>query len=237
MDRRDMIHSFDKTRKIADYVDLRPYASAVEDQLHLGSCVGQAVVGAYELMLNKFCRSNFTDLSRLFVYYNARALDNAVDEDVGAYTRDGVKSLNKWGVCSENIWPYLISQFSTAPSIAAYEDAIQRTVTSYYRLSKVEDMLHALDIGYPIITSMNVYNTFYQLEFPGESLLKLPRDSDDLIGGHAVVFVGYNLKNKTFIVRNSFGTSWGDNGYFYVPFEYAEKDFMDSWIIDIKPAC
>lgn len=234
IDHRDMIYSFKKDVPLKQYVDLRPYASAIEDQLHLGSCVGQAVVGAYELMIRKLYIDQFIDLSRLFVYYNARALDNSVDEDVGSYTRDGVKALHKWGVCSENIWPYLIDRFAESPSIAAYEDALTRTISNYYRLITVDDMLQALNQEYPVVTSMNVYNTFYDLSIPGESLLKMPTEFDDIVGGHAVVFVGYDLNNKTFIVRNSFGESWGLNGYFFVPFEYVKNDFMDSWIFDIN---
>lgn len=234
IDYRDMIYSFKKDIPLKQYVDLRPYASAVEDQLHLGSCVGQAVVGAYELMTRKLYIDQFTDLSRLFVYYNARALDNSIEEDVGSYTRDGIKALHKWGVCEEIIWPYLINKFADAPSIAAYEDALKRVVKNYYRLIRTDDILQALNSEYPVVTSMNVYNTFYDLSLPREILLKMPTTSDDIIGGHAVVLVGYNLDNKTFMARNSFGESWGEDGYFYVPFEYVEKDFMDSWIFDIN---
>ena len=230
-DRRDVVRSFSKDT-VRTKVDLRPWATPIETQLHLGSCVGQAVVGAYELMMNKKC-NGYVDLSRLFVYYNARVLDNAVDEDVGSYVRDGVKSISKWGVCMENIWPYVIDKFATAPSIDAYDEAKQRIITRYYRLLTIQDMVQAMDNEYPVVTSMNVYNSFYDLAEPGEILLKMPMKSDDVIGGHAVVFVGYDADNRTFIARNSFGLDWGDNGYFYVPFDYAKVDFMDSWIFDI----
>ena len=78
IDWRDRPYNFARDANPRDVVDLRPWASPVEDQLHLGSCVGQAVVGAYELMINKQFPSQFIDLSRLFVYYNARALDNMI---------------------------------------------------------------------------------------------------------------------------------------------------------------
>lgn len=237
IDHRDMVYSFKEDVPLKSYVDLRPYASAIEDQLHLGSCVGQAVVGAYELMTRKLCIDDFTDLSRLFVYYNARALDNSIEEDVGSYTRDGIKAINKWGVCDERIWPYIIDKFADAPSIAAYEDAEKRIISQYYRLVTLDDILHALSAGYPVVTSMNVYNSFYDLENPGEILLKMPKETDNIIGGHAVVFVGYNLANNTFIARNSFGESWGLAGNFFVPFEYVKQDFMDSWIFDIDTSC
>ena len=232
-DWRDHYYNFARSKSPRDRVDLRPWASPVEDQLHLGSCVGQAVVGAYELLLNKADRKKFVDLSRLFVYYNARLLDDAVDEDVGAYVRDGIKAVNKYGVCSELIWPYLIERFAQAPSIQSYEDAQRRLIKKYYRIESIEDIIDALNADCPVVTSMNVYDSFYELDEGKEIILPMPTHHEDLIGGHAVTFVGYDLPKKLFLARNSFGTDWGENGYFWVPFDYAERDFMDNWTFDI----
>jgi C1A family cysteine protease len=233
LDWRDRYYNFARIEQPRDYVDLRIWASPVEDQLHLGSCVGQAVVGAYELLLNKADRNRFTDLSRLFVYYNARLLDNAVEEDVGAYVRDGIKAVNKYGVCSESTWPYLVERFALAPSIQSYEDAQRRLIKKYYRIDDIKDIIDALNTDSPVVTSMNVYDSFYELD-RGKKILPMPRASEDLIGGHAVTFVGYDLPKKLFLARNSFGEDWGDRGYFWVPFDYAEKDFMDNWTFDIE---
>lgn len=232
-DWRDRSYNFIRVESPRDVVDLRPWASPVEDQLHLGSCVGQAVVGAYELLLNKLDRNQFTDLSRLFVYYNARLLDNMTGEDVGAYVRDGIKAVNKYGVCSEQVWPYLVDRFAWPPSIDSYTDAKRRTIKKYYRLENIKDIVDALNADCPVVTSMNVYDSFDDLEYSKNGILPMPKASEDLIGGHAVTFVGYNLPKKLFLARNSFGEDWGIDGYFWVPFDYAEKDFMDSWIFDI----
>jgi len=233
-DWRDRYYNFARAASPREYVDLRPWASPVEDQLHLGSCVGQAVVGAYELLLNKLDKTKFTDLSRLFVYYNARLLDNVVDEDVGAYTRDGIKAVNKYGVCSEQLWPYLVYKFSHAPNINSYNDARTRTIKKYYRIGNIEDMVDALNADCPVVTSMNVYDSFDDLEYSNNYILPMPTSNENLIGGHAVTFVGYDLTKKLFLARNSFGEDWCMGGYFWVPFDYAEKDFMDSWTFDIQ---
>ena len=233
-DWRDRYYNFARVESPRDKVDLRVWASPVEDQLHLGSCVGQAVVGAYELLLNKSDRKKFVDLSRLFVYYNARLLDNAVDEDVGAYVRDGIKAVNKYGVCSELAWPYIIERFTNTPNIQSYEDAQSRLIKNYYRIQDIKDIVDALNADKPVVTSMNVYDSFYELDNPGNIILPMPTADENLIGGHAVTFVGYDLPKKLFLARNSFGEEWADNGYFWVPFDYTEQDFMDSWIFDIQ---
>jgi C1A family cysteine protease len=233
-DWRDYNYSFARNPNPRQAVDLRPWCSPVEDQLHLGSCVGQAVVGAFELMINKLYPEKFVDLSRLFVYYNARALDNAIYEDVGAYTRDGIKAVNKWGVCNELIWPYIIDRFAFAPSIQSYSDAKNRLIKNYYRVNTLDDMIDAIDSDYPIVISMNVYNSFYDLEYGDQNTLAMPQESDEIIGGHAVTLVGYDLPRKLLLARNSFGVDWGDNGYFWIPFDYAEQDIMDCWIFDIE---
>ena len=233
-DSRDYVARFADVSERRSYVDLRQWASPVEDQLHLGSCVGQAIVGAFELMVNKLYPEQFVDLSRLFVYYNARLLDNWQNEDVGAYVRDGIKSVAQWGVCNETIWPYLVERFADAPSIESYMDAKNRIIKRYYRVKTLEDCVNALNYNYPVVISMHVFNSFYDLELPGRTVLSMPTSWESLIGGHAVTLVGYDYNKKQFMVRNSFGEYWGDRGYFLMPFEYAEKYTMDNWIFDIE---
>jgi hypothetical protein len=90
-DWRDLIYS--PTRNpLKDRVDLRPWTSTVEDQGHLGSCLGNAIVGAYELLIKREAPTQYEELSRLFVYYNGRLLENNVQNDEGLYVRDGIKS-------------------------------------------------------------------------------------------------------------------------------------------------
>ena len=88
-------------------VDLRRACSPVEDQGDLGSCTGNALAGAVEL-LEKKDGIPLVNVSRLFVYYNERAIEHTVGEDAGAMLRDGIKTLVKQGVCAEKKWPYVI---------------------------------------------------------------------------------------------------------------------------------
>jgi len=230
-DNRDLSYDFDDTQP-RTHVDLRPWCSPVEDQLHLGSCVAQAVVGAYELLINKKDPKQFKDLSRLFLYYNTRVLENFVNEDAGAYVRDGVKAANKWGICNETIWPYLIDKFKDLPSPESYLDAQGRIIKNYYRVDSHEDMILALDRGFPVVTGMQVFDGFDDLGHNGE--LEMPDPTANILGGHAVVVVGFDNFSKKFICRNSFGETWGDNGYFYMPYAYATEYLMDNWFFEIN---
>jgi C1A family cysteine protease len=232
-DWRDLPYSFAR-QPLREMVDLRNWASPIEDQGHLGSCTGQAVVGAYELLLNKEVPAQFLDLSRLFVYYNARLIENAINEDVGAYMRDAVKATHKYGICNEKLWPYNISDFAVTPSITSYDDARHRTIKNYYRISVLEDILDALNKEMPVVFSIRVYASFDDLYNTDAPVTKTPSDGDAPIGAHAMCFVGYDLPKKMLLARNSFGTDWGMKGYCYIPFDYARTEVMDSWVFDIN---
>jgi C1A family cysteine protease len=230
-DWRDLPYSFAR-QPLRDIVDLRNWATPIESQGHLGSCTGQAVVGAYELLLNKEYPNKLVDLSRLFVYYNARLLENVVNEDVGAYVRDAVKSVHQYGVCNESIWPYHIQDYALTPSVLSYEDARSRNIKNYYRILTLEDMLDAINKDWPIVFSMKVYESFDEL-YDSHTTAKMPAAGESPIGAHAMCFVGYDLTKKVLLARNSFGTDWGMDGYCYIPFDYARQEVMDSWIFDI----
>jgi C1A family cysteine protease len=230
-DWRDLPYAY-KREPLRDIVDLRQYCSKVEDQGHLGSCTGQAIVGAYELLLNKEVPDKFIDLSRLFVYYNARLIENMVNEDVGAYVRDAIKAVQKFGICSESIWPYHIRDYTITPSIQSYDDARHRNIQNYYRISVLEDILDALNKELPVVFSMKVYESFEELYDYGTTA-KLPAKGESPIGAHAMCFVGYDLNKKVLLARNSFGRDWGMEGYCYIPFDYARTEVMDNWVFNI----
>jgi C1A family cysteine protease len=230
-DWRDLPYSYSR-EPLRDIVDLRNYCSKVESQGHLGSCTGQAIVGAYELLLNKEVPDKFTDLSRLFVYYNARLIENVVDEDVGAYVRDAVKAVQKFGICSESIWPYQIQDYRITPSVQSYDDARHRNIQNYFRISQIEDTLDALNKEMPVVFSMKVYESFEELYDYGTTA-KMPSTGESPIGAHAMCFVGYDLNKKVLLARNSFGVDWGMEGYCYLPFDYVRQEVMDMWVFDI----
>ena len=108
--------------KLPPKVDLRPHCPPVYDQGHLGSCTANAIGGAMQFLLKKERKRSFVP-SRLFIYYNERALEGSVGEDRGAQLRDGVKVVNTFGVCPEPTWPYIVEHFAEKPSRESYTKA------------------------------------------------------------------------------------------------------------------
>lgn len=213
-------------------VDLRKWASAVEDQYRLGSCSGNALVGAYELLTNLIYPAKQQELSRLFVYYNARLIAGDENADAGAYIVHTIEAVRRHGICTEKIWPYDIASFAITPSAESYADAASRNIKNYARLSNISDMIDALTNNHPVVFSTKIYSNFDDIG-TGNFVVTSPAWFDVFRGVHAMCAVGYNLEKNTFIVRNSFGTEWGLAGYCDMTFEYAAKEFIEMWIFDI----
>lgn len=210
-------------------IDLRPLCSAVEDQGPLGSCTGNALASALELLDVK-CAGQYEDLSRLFIYYHARSYINEIYNDSGAYIRDAIKSIRKVGAAREKLWPYVIDKFDDKPSLEAYADANGRRFKSYWRLNTLSSMLNCLAAGYPFVFGFSVYTKFMSQEVATTGVLDMPEKGEQMEGGHAVLAVGYDKKTQRIIVRNSWGRSWGKDGYFTMPFEYiSDRNLSDDF--------
>ena len=215
-------------------VDLSPHCSAVEDQGNLGSCTGNAIVGALEYLEN-LNKVQFVDLSRLFVYYNERYIEGTVKSDSGAEIRDGIKSIAQWGVCTEALWPYHIDQFRKRPNAACFSDAYARRAVRYSRVSQnPQAIMQCLASGVPIVIGIQVYSSFESDAVAKSGMVPMPKPKEQLLGGHAVLAVGYDLNKKLVKVRNSWGGAWGDHGYFYLPFDYLTHTSLasDFWAVE-----
>lgn len=212
-------------------VDLRKYCSPIENQGSLGSCTGQSIAGAIELLNKRSGKPN--DVSRLFIYYYERLILGTVNYDSGAYIRDGIKATNKYGASLESLWPHDIRKFKNEPIVEAKTDALTRKVTLYERVDDFNGCIDALANGYPVIIGFHVYQSFMSSTVARTGRMPYPnKKRERLLGGHAVLLVGYDKTKKVFIVRNSWGTNWGDKGYFYMPFDVVKPDMSsDYWII------
>ena len=216
-------------------VDLRQYCSPIDDQSNLGSCTGNAIAGAIDL-LDRKTHNLQTRVSRLFIYYYERLIENDVNYDAGAYIHDGITVGRIYGAPQETLWPYNISAYRVKPSTAAINDAARRKVTQYQSVANFTAMKNALASGYPVIVGFTVYSSFEGSANNNTGMMPYPNTrTEQVLGGHAVCAVGYNdtLGGGRFICRNSWGTNWGDRGYFYMPYQVIQNTSMSSdfWAI------
>lgn len=218
-------------------VDLRSFMTDVEQQGETNSCAANATAGAYEYLVKRHLGEEAYDVSRLFIYYNARAIDDPDNiEDEGSVLQLVIDSLKEHGACSEETWPFEPEVVNDEPSEDAYEEAKQFLIED---TELVPTDLHAwktaLAEGNPIIFGVKLFGSFDKHKKPG--LVPAPSASEagrESHGGHAMLCVGYSEPDQVFIVRNSWGPEWGDKGYCYIPYRYLmnhEYNFGDSWII------
>lgn len=218
--------------ELPDKVDLKLNCPPIYQQANLGSCTAQAIIAAYEMELIKQEDLPNASFSTLFLYYNERVMEGTVELDAGAYIRDGVKSINKTGICLEETWPYIISKFREKPPPNCYEEALYHQSILYASVSpNIYEIMLAMADGYPVIFGFTVYESFESDEVTRTGIMPFPKSGERAIGGHAVLAVGYNREKQHLIVRNSWGKTWGDAGYFYMPFSYINKLARDWWII------
>ena len=213
--------------------DLRHFTSPVENQSSLSSCVGNAIVGGLELLRIKEGLIH-KDLSRLFIYYNARAQHCEELKDEGTYIRVAIGTLAKLGTCGEDLWPYDLNKVFVRPSWNALRNAYFHKITRYSKIfstgqERINNIKHALLNQQPVVFGMMVDQSFVDntngnIQF---------NDSFINLGSHAMLIVGFNDLTKTFIIRNSWGYEWGDQGYCYLKYDYltlCEAD--DFWVLE-----
>ena len=213
--------------------DLRAHCPDVYNQDALGSCTANAIGGAIEFDRIK---QRLTDVvpSRLFIYYNERAIMGTVGMDSGAQLRDGIKSVASQGVCPEPEWPYVIESFMTRPSALAYKDAkLDRAISYQSLIQDMNQMKCCLASGYPFIFGFTVYETFESEAVRSSGHAPMPGWGERPVGGHAVMAVGYDDARQWFLVRNSWGAGWGMKGYFTLPYSYMIQPGLsrDFWTI------
>lgn len=235
-DPRDIKFKVLAPREIPSMVDLRSKCPPIYNQFDLGSCTANALGAAYQFEQIKHKKPNFVP-SRLFIYYNERALEGTINEDSGAMIRTGIKTMVKDGVCPETMWAYNVTKFRDKPTNNCYDVALDNQVLEYMRLSTntLYEVKHCLAEGYPVSFGFMVYESLMSKETAKTGIAKMPVKNEKCHGGHAVLAVGYDDSKDALIVRNSWGSEWGLNGYFYLPYGYilSQKLSADFWTIRV----
>lgn len=147
--------------------------------------------------------------------------------------RDGIKALNKTGVCGENLWPYTIGKFRNKPTANCYTDAAKHKIVEYYRINTLQDMKSCLAGRFPFVMGISVYDSFESDLVAKTGIVPMPNKNEQLLGGHAVMACGYDDTTKRFLVRNSWGINWGMKGYMTMDYDYLTNRQLsdDFWTI------
>lgn len=207
----------------------------VYDQGSIGSCVANSACAAYRYeSAQKFDNFDF-EPSRLFVYYNARKLQGWEKEDSGAYIRDGFKSLNKFGLANEVDWKYNVGKFADEPSKKAYENGLKNIAFKYAAVDQTEQAIkETLLSGAAVAFGFNVYSSFYGSWVEDTVVMPIPKAGEELLGGHAILCIGYDDAKKAFLIQNSWGENWGIGGKFWMPYSFAlnKNECDDFWCIE-----
>lgn len=216
-------------------VDMRKYMTAVEDQGETSSCVANAIAGSYEYWIRRSANQNF-DVSRLFVYYNARWRNGDQNEDSGSIIQLAMEGMKEFGACSEQRWPFQKPLLLEKPNREAYQEAANAKIKEMNQVPlDLTAWKQALASGYPVVFGILLFESFDQCNQRG-GVVPMPNPADvsrESHGGHAMTAVGYSDREQVFIVRNSWGNQWGDQGYCYMPYDYVINDKFnggDNWV-------
>ena len=240
-----------EAKKLPAAVDLRPWCSPVEQQGNIGSCTAQAGVGLLEYF-EKRSFGKIVDASRLFLYKTTRNLMKETG-DCGGYLRYTMGAMALFGLPPEDYWPYIEERFDEEPPAFCYSYAQNYQSLQYYRHDPndaprktiLESVKTHLAAGLPSMFGFTVYSSYAQAETNG--LIPYPTKNERIAGGHAVVAMGYDdklkIKNENpggpettgaVLIRNSWGSEWGEKGYGWLPYEYLLKGVADEWWSLIK---
>lgn len=247
--KRDLPHPGDRHWKdyaprkwvLPSRVDLREYFPPIQDQGQMGSCTGNALAAALGYLEMKGdpnftypATAGFDAVSRLFIYWKERVLEGDAYLDQGAMIRSGITALMQTGACTEKGWPYDEEHLFMRPTKEQFSEAWKHRLKDALRLDnrRLSQLRNCLAQGTPFVFGITVYSSFFSVKSDG-LVPTPPLVYDEIMGGHALCAVGYDDIRKVFIVRNSWGSSWGENGYCYIPYEYLTSPYLaaDFWAV------
>ena len=213
----------------------------VKDQGQEGSCFAFAGAGQREFLYRHYTQNEQRRrtvppggaiFSPQYLFYRVHELEGTLKQDCGGQIRSVVKTLNSLGVCLEKSDPYNSASAWAIPTPAQDTEAKLFEAGAYHRLATVDDMRSCLASGYAFLAGFGVYASFEKSNWLESGVMPLPKAKETLLGGHAVLFFGYDDGRKAFNVRNSWGPDWCQGGNFWFPYQAAADSgvLWDAWI-------
>jgi C1A family cysteine protease len=225
----------DQQTSLPPSADLSHLIKEVLDQGQLGSCTANAGAQLVRMLLSICNKPDFLP-SRLAIYYEERKADGDINEDGGSTITQCFKVLSKIGAFPESEWPYDIEKFKKAPPVASVKEGLNTLIDTYQQLdnTNLEEIKTCLAAGFPIEFGFTVYPGFESPTTAKTGLVPMPTKSQQPLGGHANVIVGYDDNKKVhghkgaFKCINSWSSQWGLQGFYFIPYSYLTNENLAS---------
>jgi C1A family cysteine protease len=221
IDSRDYVHTTNNNIELNSshfITDTQRISCPILDQGNLGSCLAHATYALIYILSN-----GKINLSRLHLYMTTRAIDgSSLTEDTGGTIRGCMKAISKYNLCNENIWKYSINNFDILPPLQAFTNTYKINNYTYTFVDQnLTSIKKTLASGSPIVIGILVYSSFDNQNALKYGVIPMPNTKKEKqLGGHALLLIGYHDESKTFKFQNSWGTTWGDKGFGYIPYDY-----------------
>jgi hypothetical protein len=225
--------------------DESAWLGPVRDQQAEGSCVGHGWAGHADWLFRKYGPHHFAlNLSPQFVYYKCRELDGTLPDDAGSQVRSGAKVFNQFGIAPEPDMIYGMDTMNTPPTAQAMKDALLYKGGAYHTLLTLDDMKSCLASGYCFVDGIDVYESFESEAVADSGEVSMPKPNEQSLGGHCTLTFGFDDEHVcadgsvgALHKRNSWGSDWGENGNFWLPYGFVTQGLLtDAWILHLGPA-
>lgn len=231
----------------------------IRDQGQEGSCTGQMGAEVRDWLYRKLylfekdrsVQPGTFMASAEFVYLCNLIADGDLGKDDGSTIHQTFITLNQKGACLDSQMPYRDTEYSRPPDAAQYADALVYKGGPYHYLPTLTEMKACIASGYAFGAGIDVYESFEGTALADSGMMPMPKDNEQMLGGHAQFFLGYDdnieaspgTKGALF-VQNSWGSGWGlsapgrtDRGCYWMPYQYAlDGHVTDAWIMHEGPA-
>jgi C1A family cysteine protease len=211
--------------KLPPVVDLRPDFPECYDQGEFNSCTANSIGAAIHYLIGKYEATP----SRMFIYYKEREMQNTQNQDDGSTLQAGIEVCEQIGVCPEPVWKYSQKHLFMPPNPDLLKAPIVK-ITKAETVNTFDELKHSLAMKFPVVIGIVVFQSFESEQVAQTGIMVMPQPNEQTLGGHALCVVGYDDTKQSLIVRNSWGIEWGLDGYFYMPYSFAQNpDYCWDW--------